>query len=60
MFEAGFIESALDILSYPESTIRPTMVGFGDKIFKMNVLIWLENDTLTLTFANTVNTIQPR
>ena len=32
----------LDNLSYPESTVSPTMVGLGEKFFKVKVLRFLE------------------
>ena len=42
----------LDILSYPVSMIGPTMVGLGEKVFKIKVLRRLENVVLNLVFAN--------
>ena len=44
----------IDILSYPESTVGPTMAGVGEKIFKTKVLRRLESANLRLVFANTV------
>ena len=45
----------VDILSYPESTIGPTMVGHGEKNFKIKVLRRLENANLKSGFANALN-----
>ena len=50
------IESVFDIISCPESTTGPTMVGLEDEIFKTKVVRWLENAILILNFANTVET----
>ena len=53
IFQAEVTESVVDILLYPESTM-----GLHDwaqrKLFKIKVLIWLENAIFRLVFANTV------
>ena len=43
----------VDILLYPVSTIRPNMVGPGEK-FQVNVLKRQENAILRLVFANAI------
>ena len=43
----------LDILSYPESAIKPAMVGWGEN-FRIEVLRLPENAILKLVFANKV------
>ena len=45
----------LDILSYRESTVGPTMVGTGEQIFNVRVFRSLENAVLILDFAHTIN-----
>ena len=52
-FEAEFAESVLHILSYPESTVGPTMVGSYEQ-FSKKALRWLENAIFRLVFANIV------
>ena len=47
-------ESVLDILLYPQSTIKPTMVGL-EKIFQNGGSQITRNGILRLVFANTVN-----
>ena len=42
--------------SYSDSAKGPTMVGLEAKVFKTEVLRWLENAILTLVLENTVNT----
>ena len=50
IFYAEFRESVLDIHSYPESTIRPTMVG-PEKHFRIGGSHMVENTVLRLAFA---------
>ena len=52
IFEAEFKESALNILSYPECTMGPTLVGPEEKFW--NAEKWLENAVLRLVFAHTL------
>ena len=43
----------LDVLSYLESVIGPTMI-VHEKTLKTKVLRWLENAILIMVFANTI------
>ena len=44
----------IEILSYQVSTIWPTMVGPGEKIFDMKIFRRLEEAVLRLVLANAV------
>ena len=54
IFYAEYTESALDIPSYPESSIRPPRLG-PEKIFQNGGSHMARNGILRLVFANTVH-----
>ena len=51
------LHNIIDFLSYPVSTIEHSMVGPGEKLFKIKVLRWLENAILIKFLANIVQII---